>query len=823
MKRKTFAQKINFSIIMAIILLISNIQLASAEYSDNHTFTNDYLKQIVEVRDDDGNYDIEEAQLMIDRVGVIPEILLQEVANTGMSLILMDFPLTDLPEYAYLSGVVPRGWEHTGLTWDDVPGAGGFDAAARIGYSDPGNGHSTINLELHEFSHSLDNLVSAETISQTDEFIALQEEEQHSMFGDRTYYDYTEEYFAETMAYYYLGGDTRAELLEKAPKTHDFIQSLPTRILSVDNRTNTSVDLSWEPVPSATEYQIYRNNILIDTVTSTNYQDSPIEKLSFYYYTVEALDSTGSVVSSTYETLVDDMGPDTPPSFNATLDNYNTVTLSWGAVEEATNYILTRDGEEIARTEELSYTDSDLDEDTMYEYTVRVINDLDEESGSYWLSIETGNASEEPEVELPEDPENLESNLHHYNTVTLSWDAVENADSYIILRNGEEIDTTSELTYIDSDLNENTNYVYTIQAVNDDGASGGVTTEITTGTAPDEVEEPEAPENLEADLDHYNTVTLSWDAVENAGFYTILRNGEEIHTTSELGYTDSDLNEETNYIYTIQAFNEIGASEEVTIEITTGTAPDEPEVELPEDPENLEQNLEDYNTITLSWNAVDNADFYTILRDGEVIDTTTELTYSDSGLNENTNYTYTIHATNEAGVSEGVMIEVTTGTAPDPDEPEVEEPVNVENLKANLDNFHTVTLSWDAVENADSYTIVRDGETIGTTNDLTYTDSELAEETAYTYTILAINATGASEGSVVEITTGSASVERDEPEEESVEEDSDFEGIIDGDDEQGQLPSTATNIYTSLFIGAMLTIFGGLLLFIYRRKQLSIE
>src|SRR5699024_7062456 len=88
----------------------------------------------------------------------------QASANSaGVSIILMDMPLTELPEFDYLSGKVPRGWEKTNSTWDEVPGAGGHTTAARIGYSDPGNGHSTINLELHEYGHAVDSYAAGFT------------------------------------------------------------------------------------------------------------------------------------------------------------------------------------------------------------------------------------------------------------------------------------------------------------------------------------------------------------------------------------------------------------------------------------------------------------------------------------------------------------------------------------------------------------------------------------------------------------------------------------------------------------------------------------
>ena len=45
-------------------------------------------------------------------------------------------------------------------TWDDVPGMGGSHTVfVKIGASDKGNGHGSVNLELHELAHSVDHIV----------------------------------------------------------------------------------------------------------------------------------------------------------------------------------------------------------------------------------------------------------------------------------------------------------------------------------------------------------------------------------------------------------------------------------------------------------------------------------------------------------------------------------------------------------------------------------------------------------------------------------------------------------------------------------------
>lgn len=54
-------------------------------------------------------------------------------------------------------------------------------------------------------------------------------------------------------------------------------------------------------------------------------------------------------------------------------------------------------------------------------------------------------------------------------SITLNWDRVRDADHYLVYRNGEKIAKTEETTYTDKNLNPNTTYSYTIQAIDEKG------------------------------------------------------------------------------------------------------------------------------------------------------------------------------------------------------------------------------------------------------------------------------------------------------------------------------------------------------------------
>ncbi|KOA19693.1 hypothetical protein CLHOM_17820 [Clostridium homopropionicum DSM 5847] len=179
------------------------------------------------------NYNIDEVNKMIGRIEKIPSLILKELYKKNVNIILTNTNITEVKEYEYLKGVTPRGWEETGKTWDDVPGAGGKPVVARIGYSDPGEAHGSVNLELHETAHAIDAYVF-NNISSSEEYKAIWRKEVVNLFGNEAYFvNYSEEYFAETFAMYYLNEAENSKLKEKAPLTYEFIKNLEMRLSEV--------------------------------------------------------------------------------------------------------------------------------------------------------------------------------------------------------------------------------------------------------------------------------------------------------------------------------------------------------------------------------------------------------------------------------------------------------------------------------------------------------------------------------------------------------------------------------------------------------------
>ena len=173
----------------------------------------------------------------------------------------------------------------------------------------------------------------------------------------------------------------------------------------------------------------------------------------------------------------------------------------------------------------------------------------------------------------------------------------------------------------------------------------------------------------------------------------------------------------------------------------TGTFEAGPEVGVAT-PENFRLSSSTETTAMLAWSAVDWATGYKLYRDGILIATLTDTSYTDT-IQPFTSYLYTLTAYNDSGESDPATISVQVIIPP-------EAPSN---FRASSASMAAIALAWDAVTGAESYQLSRDGVVIYTGEYPSYTDSGLTAETAYTYTLTAVNSAGSSVETTLEATT----------------------------------------------------------------------
>jgi len=220
---------------------------------------------------------------------------------------------------------------------------------------------------------------------------------------------------------------------------------------SMNSSGNTIVNLSWTPVTGASYYVIYRStdstwsdyNIVSTTVTATVYSypyyssDLPLKTNTTYYYRVGAKGVyANDPVGKLSETVEVYIGLSGVISISAAALSDSAIKVTWAAVEGASKYRVYRgrnstNMEPVAYAAVAEYTDTSLLPSSTYYYRITPINSEDIEGAqSIQYGSATTHAAQSSPTPLPA-PTNLTATVHE-RFITLSWDPVPGANTYLI-------------------------------------------------------------------------------------------------------------------------------------------------------------------------------------------------------------------------------------------------------------------------------------------------------------------------------------------------------------------------------------------------------
>ncbi|MGO8673184.1 MAG: choice-of-anchor tandem repeat GloVer-containing protein, partial [Capsulimonadaceae bacterium] len=523
---------------------------------------------------------------------------------------------------------------------------------------------------------------------------------------------------------------------------------------------DNQVALSWTAVTGATSYNVYRGTASggegstpIGTPTGSTYTDTGLTNGTEYFYTVRAVNASGtSVPSNEASATPNPPVPAAPAGLTATAGNA-LVALSWTASTGATSYNVyrgTATGAEgstpIGTATTTSYTDIALTNGDKYFYKVSAVNT----AGTSGLSNEAS-ATPEPPIAAP--PTGLSATAGN-TQVALTWTSSLGATSYNLYRGtatGAETATPiatgiTGTSYTNTGLTNGVTYYYKAASVNGGGTSGMSNEAFATPEPP----APAAPTGLTATAGNAQVV-LSWTGSTGATSYDVYRGtatGAEAATATATGitgstYTDTGLTNGTEYFYKVAAVNGGGTSAQ------SNEASATPEPPIPPAPTGLTATAGN-TQVALSWTASTGATTYNIYRgtatggEGSTAIATgvTGSTYTNTGLTNGTTYFYKVAAVNGGGTSA-----VSSEASATPEPPIPAAPTG---LTATAGNAQ-VALSWTASTGATSYSIYRGtasgGEgasPVGTTTGTTYTDTGLTNLTTYYYKVAAVNGGGTS-------------------------------------------------------------------------------
>ncbi|NLD91586.1 MAG: 4Fe-4S binding protein [Fibrobacter sp.] len=359
-------------------------------------------------------------------------------------------------------------------------------------------------------------------------------------------------------------------------------------------------------------------------------------------------------------------------------------------------------------------------------------------------------------------PGNFEGEVTDDSKVSLFWNVVTGATVYSVMRSTDgstwsEITATSDISFIDSDVETGKTYLYRIVASGQGSVSEPSTTiEV---SVPAEVIDPIAPStpaSVRAQAVSMNSIEVTWKDVDNAEDYVIrykkVTGGTSAEVTCEESViTINELDENTQYTVTVAARNSVGTSvPSAAVSCTTLSKP----LDKPLVPSNVVAEALSEKSIYVTWDAVANASTYTVLYSTQANGTfTTRISSTNSfvieSLNASTTYYVKVTAANDAGTSDASDV-VSAKTQ----EPALQAPSAPVLAVATVADT-SLKVTWSAVNDASTYIIERSVTSSGsfsaicTTSALAYTDTKCSANTTYYYKGKAGNSAGYSSYSSV--------------------------------------------------------------------------
>ena len=420
------------------------------------------------------------------------------------------------------------------------------------------------------------------------------------------------------------------------------------------------------------------------------------------------------------------------PALSSVTPDMDGFSVSWQAYSGAVKYRLFYRGEsgwiKIGDTESLSYTHRNLTNLQTYRYTVRAMN----RSGAYMSSFDaTGLTATYYSVPTLKKVENENGGQR------FSWNAVPGAPLYGIYCNSGSgwrgIGVTTENSFFNADVKAGVKYTYRVRVMTAD-AKKALSDYVKSGASAVYVATPEISSCEPAD----GGILIKWGKVTGAAKYRLFYKGNngwvKIADTTANSYTHKGLSNNQKYRYTVRALNSSGAYvsgyNKTGVEATYYATPAPTKA------------VNEYGGQRFSWNAVPGAPLYGIYCNAgsgwRGIGVTTENSFFNPDVKAGVKYTYRVRVMtadakkalsdyNKAGVSCTYV-----------ESPEITGFTPVEG---------GTQVKWNAVSGASKYRLFVKSASgwnkVGDTADTKLTHTGLTDQTVYTYTVRAMNASSA--------------------------------------------------------------------------------
>ena len=308
------------------------------------------------------------------------------------------------------------------------------------------------------------------------------------------------------------GNETNAQpiIVTVQNEYNEQIQSLS---LSV---SENNISLSWDSPNNATSFKVYRDNVFVIETTNQTFDDAVIGGIE-YCYTISAVNSVeieGPISAEQCGIAI----LAAPISFTASVDD-TTVTLVWNSIENASGYSLNRDNVEIMNGSPLTFTDSELEHNSTYIYTVTAF-DMNSTNGttSEPITVTTHAALISPVLSLT--VSGTDGNL--------TWTSVSSAVAYRLYKDSNFI-AEIDVTQYEIELTHAVETCFTVLALNEYGTLSELSnSECGTGEL--------TPPTLSLTVTD-STAALNWNTILSAINYKIYQNDTFLIETTNTNYS----------------------------------------------------------------------------------------------------------------------------------------------------------------------------------------------------------------------------------------------------------------------------------------------
>ena len=428
--------------------------------------------------------------------------------------------------------------------------------------------------------------------------------------------------------------------------------------------------------------------------------------------------------------------PAVPQSVTAVSASYNSIRISWDAVSGADGYTVSRstpgtdEYSDLPATTATSVTDTGLNTGQVYSYKVKANSIAGDSAYSEPVSAK-------PELDVPQSVTAVSAS---YNSIRISWDAVSGADGYTVSRltpgTGEysDLPATTATSVTDTGLNTGQVYYYKVKANNIAGSSAY---SEPVSAKP----ELDVPQSVKAVSTSYNSIRLSWNAVPGANGYSVWCATSSTGTywlvtdTAATSYTHTGRTTGKTYFYKVKAYRTVGTPVYSPFSAIVSAKP------VPASPSSVKAVSTSYNSIRLSWDAVSEANGYSVWCATSSTGTycrvadTTSTRYTHTGRTTGKTYFYkvkayrTVATTKVFGLFSGIASTKTVPATPS-------------SVKAASFGYTGIKVSWNAAPGAYGYLVYRASSSNGTyaaivsTRRTSYTDNFLKLGKTYYYKVV---------------------------------------------------------------------------------------